>query len=1124
MKKLVLLLLLLLSLAKNNQAQVYKINDNNGKSLNVCKGQFTGSNGLNTSLTYNNNENYTVTFCSGDPTRKIRANFFYIYLEQNYDYLYVYDGPTATGTPKMSLTGYTKFPGVITSTGTCLTFKFVSDSIGVGYGWDAFIGCTPVSCGANQPASDECISATPICNLGGYCGTTSGWYTRGTEAASIDGDTATATPFCGTTHNNSWLSFIASTTSAAFDITSSNCSDPSQGIQAVIFETNDCSTFTRKSSKCFANEKGNFTLEANALTIGKKYYIMVDGAFGNDCNYTILAKSGVQTINITASTANTLCTGQPLVVTANATGVGPFTYKWIPKPISSNADSSIVTYPASTGITYSCSVTGVCGTPASVTYTPSVNITPNITVTDSANICTSGNGAVLTANSTISSPSVYFTNNATTSIPDNAPLGTTSTIAVGNIAGNVGAELQQVCFSISHGSVSELDVSLKAPNGNSIDLSSGNGGTGSNYTKTCFSASGAPPITSGTAPFTGTYTPEQPLSGLSASQINGVWGLFIKDTKLNNVGLLTGWSLTFKNDLTYSWSPSTGLSVNTGSSVNANPATTTVYTATVTDKAGCSASKTVKVRVTNTPAAPAVTSPIIYCINATATKLSATGTGLLWYTAATGGIGSSTAPTPSTAVAGSFDYYVSQATGICEGGRAKITVVVNSKINPSFSYTSTTFCQNTNNAFPVIAPGAVAGIFKATPAGLVFVNNTTGEIDLKASIPGTYTIVNEVAPIGGCATVTSAPFTITIYPEPSLSNASTAEICSGVALNIALTGPVASTYSWIAADNTNIIGETYTAPKQKDVINDVLVNNTSVPQVVKYTITLTSKAGACLNLKPQTIDVTVNPEPVLTNTSTAEICSGSALNIALTSSVASSFSWIAADNNNTSGETYASPKQTNVINDVLVNNSSVPQVVKYTVFLISKTGACINLKPQTIDVTVNKTVAAFYADPARGEMPLKVQFANASIGANHYSWDFGDGATSSDISPSHTYTQLGNFEACLISDDNRCFDKTCFTIEVYINSAFVIPNVFTPNNDGINDVFTIGGKGIEAVHAEIYNRWGQKEYEWDTTNGGWDGHSASGSPSYAGTYYFIVQIKGMDGKKYDESGSLTLLR
>jgi gliding motility-associated-like protein len=1077
-----------------------------------------------------------------------------------------------------------------------------------------------------------------------------------------------------------------------------------------MFQTNDCKVFSRVSTTC-ENAKGNFKLNAVGLTVGKKYYIMIDGAYGNDCDYTILAKSGVQTVNITASNTNTLCTGQPLVVTANATGIGPFTYKWTPQPISANSDSSVVTYPATIGTTYTCSVTGVCGTPTSVSYTPSVNLTPTIVTTDSASICTSGNGTILTANSPVNSPAIYFTNNTTISIPDTIAAGITSTIAVGNIAGTVGSELQQVCIDISHGSDSELNIFLKAPDGKMIDLSSGNGGTGSNYTKTCFVASGAPSITSGTPPFTGSYLPEQAFSGLSGSSINGVWGLVVKDTKPDNTGLLTGWSIIFKNGLAYTWSPLTGLS-GTGSSVNANPVTTTIYTATVTDRAGCAASKPVKVKVTKTPSAPVVISPVIYCVNAIASPLFATGSNLLWYTTATGGVGSPVAPTPSTTVAGSFDYYVSSKIDSCEGGRAKITVMVNSKSDASFTYSSASFCQSASNPLAVLSPGAIAGVFKANPAGLVFVNTTTGEIDLKASSPGTYTIVNEIAPVGGCPTVISTPFTLTIYSEPTLNNASTAEICSGVMLNIPLNSTVPSNFSWIADDNANVTGETYTAPKQSKIINDLLINNTTVPQVVKYVITLTSIAGGCVNqklqtidvtvnpepyltntatdsicsgtalnmilasnvsadfswvasdnsntsgetttpvhtslindviinnstvpqkvkytvtltgtvggcvnLKPQTIDITVNPEPVLTNSSAISVCSGNPLNIVLTSNIASGYSWIAADNKNTTGETYTTSKHTSIINDLLVNTSAVPQVVTYTVTLTSIPGACLNLKPQLVTVTVNpepvltnsglaeicsgnqlnipltsnvdcdfnwiandninttgetylapkqtnlindvlvnnttvsqevsysvvltskaggcvnltpqvihvavhKAVASFSASPLKGEMPLVVEFSNSS-GNGNYMWSFGNGETSTDVNPVYTYTAVGQYDACLINDNGKCSDKKCVRIEVEIHSAFMIPNVFTPNNDGTNDIFTITGKGIEYVHAEIFNRWGQKEYEWDSINGGWDGYSASGSPASEGTYFFIMEIKGMDGKKYSERGSLTLLR
>jgi gliding motility-associated-like protein len=1127
-------LLLFVSIAQTLTAQIYKIDQQNGKTLNVCKGQFTSSlfsdpsSHINGTPGYKNNENYTVTFCSGDPTRKLRANFFYINLELNYDYLYVYNGPTATGTPVATLTGNMKYPAVITSTGTCLTFRFASDAATVGGGWDVFLGCTPKSCGANQPAADECLSATPICNLGGYCGSTSGWYTRGTEASGIDGTPTSNTPFCGETHNNSWLSFNAATTSASFDITSSNCSDATQGLQAVIFESSDCKTFIRKSTDCFSNAIGTVTLNAAGLTVGKKYYIMVDGAFGNDCDYTILAKSGVQTINITASSSNTVCSGQPLVITANATGIGPFSYKWSPKPVSANSDSSQVTYPVSSGVTYTCTVTGVCGAPTQATYTPSANTTPIILATDSARICTGSNGALLTATMTSGSPSINFTNNTTTSIPDNNASGNVSSTVVGSLTGLVGAELEKVCFSADHGSASELSVSLRSPDGTVIDLTSGNGGTGANYENTCFVASGAPAITTGTAPFTGNFTPEQPFSALSASAINGTWSVIVKDTKANNSGLLKGWSISFKNNFTYSWSPATGLSSTTGTSVTANPSATTTYTATVTDKAGCSNSKPVKVTVVNTPSVPTVTSPVIYCVGATAVPLNANGTGLLWYMTATGGTGSSTAPTPSTATAGTVDYYVSGKESICEGGRAKITVVVNAKLDASFTYTSSSFCQNTANQSPVLSPGAVKGIFKASPTGLVFVNTTTGEIDLKASTPGTYIIVNEIAPVGGCATITSDPFTVTIHPDPKLSNSSTAEICSGVPLNINLTSNVASSYSWVAVDNQNTSGETHTTPKQTTMINDVITNNTTLPEVVKYTIILTSNVGACSNTIPQTIDVTVKPAPRLINTpSSISICSGTTLNIALKSNIPSDFSWIAADNANTTGETHSAPKKTDVINDVLVNNQPGTEVVKYTISLTSNAGACSNIEAQTIDVIVNKVQAEFIANPTSGKIPLAVQFTNASQGSTSlYSWDFGTGATSTDVNPSYTYgfNNIGKFSACLlVTDTAGCTDKKCVEIDAYVVSSFIIPNVFTPNGDGINDVFKITSEGFSSLHVEIFNRWGQKEYEWETIDGGWDGHSASGVPSNSGTYFFLLKATGMDGKIYTENGSLTLI-
>ena len=76
------------------------------------------------------------------------------------------------------------------------------------------------------------------------------------------------------------------------------------------------------------------------------------------------------------------------------------------------------------------------------------------------------------------------------------------------------------------------------------------------------------------------------------------------------------------------------------------------------------------------PAAPSVSSPVTYCVGAIATQLTATGANLLWYTTSSGGSGTSTAPTPSTATAGTTSYFVSQTVG-CESPRAQLDVVVN---------------------------------------------------------------------------------------------------------------------------------------------------------------------------------------------------------------------------------------------------------------------------------------------------------------------------------------------------------------------------------------------------------------------------------------------------------------
>ncbi len=145
--------------------------------------------------------------------------------------------------------------------------------------------------------------------------------------------------------------------------------------------------------------------------------------------------------------------------------------------------------------------------------------------------------------------------------------------------------------------------------------------------------------------------------------------------------------LTASGANTYVWSPAATLSSSTGNSLIASPTDTTTYTIVGTDIYGCVNSTTVTVDVNPIPPPPNVTTPVNYCLTATSVPLTAAGISLLWYNVATGGTGSATAPTPSTAAVGTFDYYVTQTVDYCESPRADIQVNILHNSITNFSYT-----------------------------------------------------------------------------------------------------------------------------------------------------------------------------------------------------------------------------------------------------------------------------------------------------------------------------------------------------------------------------------------------------------------------------------------------------
>lgn len=92
-------------------------------------------------------------------------------------------------------------------------------------------------------------------------------------------------------------------------------------------------------------------------------------------------------------------------------------------------------------------------------------------------------------------------------------------------------------------------------------------------------------------------------------------------------------------------------------------------------------------------------------------------------------------------------------------------------------------------------------------------------------------------------------------------------------------------------------------------------------------------------------------------------------------------------------------------------------------------------------------------------------------------------------------------------------------------SILNMPNAFSPNGDGMNDIYKAKSdyRNITEFHAYIFNRWGQKLYDWTDIAGGWDG-TYKGNPVKEGVYFVLVKAKGGDGKVYSIKRDVNLLR
>jgi len=265
---------------------------------------------------------------------------------------------------------------------------------------------------------------------------------------------------------------------------------------------------------------------------------------------------------------------------------------------------------------------------------------------------------------------------------------------------------------------------------------------------------------------------------------------------------------------TWSWLPTSGVSTPTSSTatvtVGSSPVT---YTATGYSSI-CSSSidRYITIMPEPVPDTPVVMSPINYCLGATATALTATGTGLRWYTAPSGDPGTTVAPIPPTAIVGSTTYYVSQSNGTCEGAQSAIVVNVHTAALPVVS-SPLKLCQ-----------GTTAAALTAVGSGLKWYTSLIDTGTSVAPVPattsaGTYTyyVTQSPAPYGCQSDKVALVVIVNAKPlaKIKLYGASSSDTCftTGSLLQAYAT-PVVSLYQWYSSGLllSGAVQDTLTAP------------------------------------------------------------------------------------------------------------------------------------------------------------------------------------------------------------------------------------------------------------------------------------------------------------------------
>ena len=401
------------------------------------------------------------------------------------------------------------------------------------------------------------------------------------------------------------------------------------------------------------------------------------------------------------------------------------------------------------------------------------------------------------------------------------------------------------------------------------------------------------------------------------------------------------------------------------------------------------------------------------------------------------------------------------------------------------------------------------------PTGFVSYTWSTGAVTSTPSIvvtptanPTTYSV--SVTDGNGCMDSTATPLSLPVYtPAPLIITAIGGNtVCSNATTTLTANNGGTSTYTWMpsvtsVSANSNSVTITPTNPTTYSVIG--------------------IDANGCVDTASKQIDIVPIPSS-LSVTPNNYICSNNPVNsMVVTATNATGYIWVGpAPSTNT------------------VSTSSTPSFTTPGMYTVYAVNSCGQLSAgSTVPLTKDSVTAAITAPTGTlttGNAPDTVSFAglgtstNGIISNTSYNWNFGNGNSSSTQNPTEIYTAPSLIQniytaTLTVTDSKGCWDTA--TVKITVNeipTMIIIPNIFSPNGDGINDVFSIKATGISDFDCKIYDRWGILLHEWTGIDGGWDGKGKNGNNETDGTYFYIINYNDINNKTINKTGFFELVR